>query len=69
MLLRPVLAEVLPPSTAVVDGNAGTARQLRRVLTQRDLLNAREGRGTWKLETSGDARALALMERLLAIAP
>ena len=69
VFLRPVLAELLPPSTAVVDGNAGTARQLRRVLTQRDLLNAREGRGTWKLETSGDAQALALMERLLAIAP
>ncbi len=69
VFLRPVLSELLPPTTAVVDGNAGTARQLRRVLTDRGLLNDREEAGSRTLETSGDGNALALMARLLEIAP
>ncbi len=66
--LKPALRELLPPETAVLDGNAGTARQLRRVLTERDLL-APAGPGGVELETSGDPDSvLPLMRRLLAAA-
>lgn len=65
VFLRPILAELLPERTAVLDGNEGTARQLRRVLTERNLLA--EGRGGVTLETSGDADAvIPVMHRLLS---
>ena len=64
VFLRPILSELLPGHVAVLDGNAGTARQLRRVLTERGLLSAGEGSVT--LETSGDAQTvLPVMRRLL----
>lgn len=64
VFLRPILKEILPENVSVLDGNLGTARQLRRVLTQRDLLA--EGRGSVHLETSGNpALVLPVMERLL----
>ncbi|MBR6953466.1 MAG: glutamate racemase [Clostridia bacterium] len=66
VFLRPLLRQLLPPQTAILDGNAGTARQLRRVLTAADLLR-REAPGEIRLETSGDPRTvLPLMETLLA---
>ncbi|MBE5803759.1 MAG: glutamate racemase [Clostridiales bacterium] len=65
VFLRPILQEILPPHVLILDGNAGTARQLARVLEQRDLLN-RTG-GSIRLETSGDsASVLPLMHQLLA---
>jgi len=64
VFLRPILAELLPPGVAVLDGNEGTARQLRRVLTARELLS--DGPGSVTLETSGDADSvIPVMERLL----
>ena len=64
VFLRPILQEILPPTVSVLDGNAGTARQLRRVLTQRDLLSDEQGSVT--LETSGNpVLVLPVMERLL----
>ena len=42
VFLRPLLREILPENVQVLDGNEGTARQLRRVLTENDLLCARE---------------------------
>ncbi len=51
VFLKPLIRELLPPQTAVIDGNAGTARQLRRVLESRDLL-AQEGLGTVSFHTS-----------------
>ena len=64
VFLRPLLKEILPPTVSVLDGNEGTARQLRRVLAQRELLA--EGQGSVTLETSGDpARVLPVMQRLL----
>ena len=65
VFLRPILQEILPPHVLILDGNAGTARQLARVLEQRELLN-RTG-GSIRLETSGDsASVLPLMHQLLA---
>ena len=65
VFLRPVLAQILPKRVAVLDGNDGTARQLRRVLTEQNLLA--EGQGSVRLETSGDAeRVIPLMMQLLS---
>lgn len=65
VFLRPILQDILPPHVLILDGNAGTARQLARVLGQRDLLNDRGG--SLRLETSGDpAQIRPLMEMLLA---
>ena len=64
VFLRPVLAEILPANVKVLDGNEGTARQLRRVLAANDLLS--DGPGSVTLETSGNpAIVLPVMERLL----
>ena len=64
VFLRQVLKEILPDTVSVLDGNAGTARQLRRVLTANDLLA--DGQGSITLETSGDpAKVLPVMQRLL----
>ena len=66
VFLRPVLKDILPETVQVLDGNLGTARQLRRVLESRDLLSdADEGSVTF--ETSGDpATVLPQMRRLMA---
>ncbi len=65
VFLRPLLQRMLPEGTAVLDGNAGTARQLRRVLGERGLLRT-DGPGEIRLETSGDpAAVIPMMERLL----
>ena len=64
VFLRPLLAEMLPQHIRVLDGNAGTARQLMRVLTDRGLLS--DGPGGVTLETSGDAsNVIPVMRRLL----
>ena len=64
VFLRPLLKEILPSAVSVLDGNVGTARQLRRVLAARDLLA--EGQGSVTLETSGNpVLVLPVMRRLL----
>jgi glutamate racemase len=64
VFLRPILQEILPPHVLILDGNAGTARQLARVLEQRDLLN--DHGGSIRLQTSGDETVvLPLMQTLL----
>ena len=64
VFLRPIIKGILPETVSVLDGNEGTARQLRRVLAQRDLLSG--GQGSVTLETSGDPeRVLPVMQRLL----
>ncbi len=64
VFLRPILQEILPPTVSVLDGNEGTARQLRRVLAARDLLA--DGEGSVHLETSGNpVQVLPVMQRLL----
>ncbi len=67
VFLRPLLRELLPESCAVVDGNEGTARQLRRVLAQRELL-APAGEGGYALLSSDpDPTAVDTMRRLLRL--
>lgn len=64
VFLRPIMKDILPPTVSVLDGNEGTARQLRRVLTAKGLLGG--GPGSVTLETSGDpAVVLPVMQRLL----
>lgn len=68
VFLRHVLAKILPPHIQVMDGNAGTARQLARVLEGHGLKRL-EGQGSVELETSGDqATVVPQMKRLLALA-
>ena len=64
VFLRPVLRELLPGDTEILDGNLGTARQLRRVLAERDLLRT-DGEGGIELRTSGPEAHLAVMRSLL----
>lgn len=64
VFLRRALSRLVP-GVPLVDGNAGTARQLRRVLEAQGLLET-AGPGSCELHTTGDpARFLPLMERLL----
>ena len=64
VFLRDMIRDLLPDRIAITDGNAGTARQLRRVLAERNLLND-AGPGGVEIETSGTERDLDLMKRLL----
>lgn len=64
VFLRDMIRDLLPERIAITDGNAGTARQLRRVLEQKGLLNG-EGPGSVELETSGTEKDLALMKKLM----
>lgn len=64
VFLKEMIRELLPAQVAITDGNAGTARQLRRVLERNGLLNS-EGPGGTVLETSGTDRDLTLMKKLL----
>ncbi len=61
--IRSLIASYFPLSTRIVDGNAGTVRQLGRVLAQRGLLNP-TGEGSVALQTSGDSHTLNLMRRM-----
>lgn len=68
VFLRPVLRRLLPPSVALLDGNAGAVRQLRRVLDARGLRRPTETGGQVQLLTSGDpATVLPQMEALLRL--
>ncbi len=64
VFLKDMIREMLPERIAITDGNAGTARQLRRVLAREDLLNG-EGPGCVELETSGSDKDIELMKKLL----
>ncbi len=64
LYLREAVARFFPDA-ALLDGNLGTARQLERLLGERNLLRADAHEGTLTLETSGDAATvLPLMRRL-----
>lgn len=68
VFLKDAIARALP-GVPLVDGNDGTARQLKRVLTDRALLSGAE-RGSVRLYTSGDAEKLIpLMQSLLETRP
>ncbi len=64
VFLKPLIREMLPERIRITDGNAGTARQLRRVLAERRCLRT-GGEGSVCMETSGDPESiLPVMERL-----
>ncbi len=65
VFLKDMIRDLLPERIAITDGNAGTARQLRRVLDREGLLNE-AGPGNVELETSGSEKDLALMRKLLS---
>ncbi|MBQ8074243.1 MAG: glutamate racemase [Clostridia bacterium] len=65
VFLKPMIRRMLPARILLTDGNAGTARQLRRVLRERNLLLPDSGQGTLRMETSGDAEALLPVMRRL----
>ena len=64
VFLKDMIRDLLPERITITDGNAGTARQLRRVLAKNDLLNE-EGPGSVEVETSGSPKDLELMRKLL----
>lgn len=54
------------PGAQVIDGNGGTARQLKRLLEERGLACGESGRvGSVELITSGDPSEIELMRKLL----
>ena len=64
VFLKPMIREMLPERVLITDGNFGTARQLKRVLTRNGLLRE-GGEGRAEMRTSGDPeRILPVMERL-----
>lgn len=66
IFLRQMIQSLFPPKTAVLDGNVGTVRQLKRRLSEEGLLRQREAGGEVVLETSGDPMVmLPRMEMLL----
>lgn len=64
VFLKEMIRTLLPEHIAITDGNAGTARQLRRVLAREGLLNP-EGPGSVELQTSGTEKDLELMRKML----
>ena len=66
VFLHPILRRLLPAETAILDGNAGAIRQLRRVLVERNALRPEGASGRVELHTSGDeALVLPRMKQLL----
>lgn len=72
--IRPAIERELGPSVPVVDSGAAVARQVRRVLAERELLAEKRGEGVFRLMTSGDpavarrlAAALGLVETALSV--
>ena len=65
VFLKDRIRDMLPERIAITDGNAGTARQLKRVLEREGLLNE-EGPGSVELETSGTKKDIVLMKKLLS---
>lgn len=66
VFLKKTIASLLPRETLVLDGNEGTVRQLSRRLMQQDLLaDAAPTMDRVRIATSGDGKALALMQHLL----
>ena len=64
VFLKDMIREMVPERILITDGNAGTARQLRRVLTEKRLLRAGKP-GSVRMETSGETEKWTpVMERL-----
>ena len=66
--LRKTIAALFPAGTPLIDGNAGSVRQLRRRLEEQDLLSDRQepGRSTF-LSSSEDPSVLQRMQTMLEL--
>ncbi len=65
VFLKEQVRRHFPAGTPVLDGNEGTARQLKRRLEEENLLASKGSTGTVELLTSGGEDSLLLMKRLL----
>ena len=63
VFLRSMIRAMLPERIILTDGNVGTARQLQRMLANRELLSD-TGEGQVILQTSGSQADLDMMQRL-----
>lgn len=63
VFLKDMIRSMIPAHVALTDGNAGTARQLRRVLESRGLLREEESGGRLRLMTSGGEQELEKMRK------
>lgn len=64
VFLKRQISRFFPQGTPVLDGNAGTVRQLKRVLGERGLLNPGPEKGKVLIESSGNAENLRVLEKL-----
>jgi glutamate racemase len=65
VFLRPLIADIVGPAVTLVDTGAAVARQLQRVLSERNLLNREPSRGAERFWTSStDAGAATVIGRL-----
>ena len=64
VFLRNMIRQMVPEHVAILDGNAGTARQLKRVLEERGLLREGNG-GSVELRSSGTEKDLQRMNLLM----
>ena len=66
--IKKALQEILPQTTAVIDGSLGTVNQLRNQLQEKNLLNNSESQGTVEIINSkADERLIMLSKKLLAM--
>ena len=66
--IKKALQEILPKTTAVIDGSLGTVNQLRNQLQEKNLLNNSESQGTVEIINSkADERLIILSKKLLAM--
>ena len=62
---RDALREILPPHTAIIDGNEGTVKHLADILSQRDGLAPRSAIGEVELLNSDPSERIAALSRAL----
>lgn len=64
--IKPSLRRIFSEDLLVVDGSEGTARHLKEVLTERNLLNDKEEKGTLTIHNSSEhTKLMELTHRLL----
>ncbi len=69
IFLRQMIKSLFPPKTAVLDGNVGTVRQLKRRLSEEGLLSPRDVGGQVVLETSGNPEVMLPRMKMLLNLP
>lgn len=65
IFLKDTIAAFFPPNVPLIDGNAGTVRQLGRRLAQENLLSSAKGGSITFLSSKEDEETLAHMQKML----